>query len=331
MKFEPKCADHYNQILVFDEVLVNSNTINMVRTSDSFKKQKVVEIITKDKEKRCEYKSNVELGCEELVSSKKVKRKSMIFRHVIFPNFKQIYFVKNLHLHSHYSISSDNVFDFIQKSRNSTTIHELKFYSSYKSYRNDFIVLLNFGTKEWTQDINELHARIPYSSLPNVLEQYKTKRDDKRNNFQKSFGYSSQSYTRYSLQNCLPKPRLLKGTLDSSIIDLMESLSLLFLLLRNKQILDKEIFDNQRRNLQFSKLISSVNVFEGFTICLQHFDNCLGHHVDEKNCRTQDYSGVFGASSVIEGKQRIVVIGYGKNVALKYCEKLNSYKLCEGD
>jgi len=252
----------------------------------------------------------------------------MIYRHIVFPCSKQTYFLKNLHVHSHSSISSDDIVAFVKDSRMNKIIYELNFYSNYKSYMNDFIVIINYGTKEWTHEIDEYSGKIGYSNLPKLLETYNAKRDaKKRDNTQKSFGFSSQSYTTY-IESSTPKPRLLKGTLDAPIISLMESLSCLFLMLSQKNIFGKENFNNQKRNLHFSKTISSVNIFEGFTICLQNFEDCLGHHIDQNNCRSTEYSGVFGASAILEGKKRTVILGCGKNVALKYFEKLNRKNNC---
>jgi hypothetical protein len=319
MRFEPKCAFDYNQIMVFDEDVVCSS-------SDYSKTKKLKEISSVQCEKlRREFKK-VDFGDKH--SDIKKKGNKMIYRHIVFPCSKQIYFLKNLHVHSHFSISSDDIVAFVKDSRMNKVIYELNFYSSYKSYMNDFIVIINYGTKAWTHEIDEYYGKIGHSNLPKLLETYNAKRDAKRDNIQKSFGFSSQSYTTY-IESCTPKPRLLKGTLDAPIISLMESLSCLFLFLSKKYtIFGEDNFNNQERNLHFSKTISSENIFEGFTICLQNFEDCLGHHIDQNNCRSKEYSGVFGASAILEGKKRTVILGYGKNVALKYFEKLINKNNC---
>lgn len=295
----------YEQILVFDEIVFDKEFVGKKTFC-----QKLGEDFCTEQYRKCHKRQK--------------KYKYVVNRHMVFPCLKQIYFVKDLHVHKHYSIPFKNLSKFLEDSQTSNYLKEIYFYSSHMSYMNDFIVVINHNTTMWSKNISLLHDNLNLPSLVHILTQHKSKIDPKRNTVQQSFGYSSQSYTTYK-ETSLPKPRLLKGSQNSQIVNAMENLSDMLKFLKKENILDANIFNNALRNNKFSQSISFKNIFEGITLCLQSSSESLGSHIDQNNCKDNKYNGVLGVS-LIKGRDRIVILGYGKNVARCYMNKLESNK-----
>jgi hypothetical protein len=277
----------FSQILVFDEVIMNT-----------------------PRNKKEKWLKNTNL----------TKWDHIYERHVIFPCKKQIYFVKDLHIHNHFSIKSDNLFALVNKLCTEKKMRRVHFYSSYKSYKNEFILIINGGSSEWTDDIEDLHNELNLVHTARVINLHDNDVDPKRNNIQRSYGFSSQSYSTYK-ETSVPKPRLLKGTNNSVLVEKMDCLSKLIVLLKDKKLIKQNVFSDPIRNSLFSNLISPDNVLEGMSICLQECDECLVSHTDSNNCKSSEYNGVLGVST-ISCNTRIIILGYGKNVAIKYCQRL---------
>lgn len=306
-------TNEFTQILVFDELILvpttNENKLNTLSNSKIKHENYKVR------------KSSKSTKLHKLKRINKIPCSRKLVRHVIFPNMKQIYFVRNLHVHNHYSVHLKNFYLFIQKSKQSPQIHEIKYYSSFKSYSNDFITILNSKTQQWNNNINMVYNDLNISQLISEFEDI-MKFNEKRNNIQASFGFSSQSYTTYK-ETGVPKPRLLKQTKHKRIIKGMEILSHLCICLKTSCLIEGNVYNNAHRNFHFSSTISSRNLFEGFSIIIQEGHNKLKGHIDQNNCRSNGYNGVIGASFIPNcSNRRYVLLGYSKNVAYHYMKRV---------
>ena len=241
-------------------------------------------------------------------------------QHIIMLGAKQIYFVKNLHIHPHYTISNQKLDSLINQSKNLGIIFQM--YHLHQSYVNDFLIVINPNTPQWCNKVMECYHSMNFKGL-GVYMNKKVVGNKKRNVAQVSFGYSSQSYTKYTASS-ISKPQLLVNTRNDIIVHSMEVLSNICKVLKYHGYIGDEVFNDRERNKEFSFKISKDNIIEGCTFSNQSEKDVLLKHTDSKNCTSIDYNGVICVSNVV-GKNRMLLLGYGKHVNKKYMYRLQRY------
>lgn len=233
--------------------------------------------------------------------------------HIIDLCEKQIYFLKNLHITPHYTISTDQVNTFKEK-----CIYQkmkVQHYQCGMSHFNDFLIIINYNTRHWSSEVNDLFKNIQFDVLQNMF--LTEKRDKNRNNYQKSFGFCNQSFTAYTKKN-ISQPKLYTNTLEPIIIETMELLTAILNKLKKLGYISKDEFDSSYRNKIFAQQMSLVNCIEGLTVASNDISHKLKDHVDTKNCAQTNYNGVIGVCLIQNQNRRTVLLGYGKKVCYDY-------------
>ena len=241
--------------------------------------------------------------------------------HVIYLMQKQIYFLRNLHVYPHYTIKLSNLKQLEMKASNENA--SISRYSINQSHVNQFLTIINYGTIEWTYEIETIYNKIQFKALRHKLNT-SSRIDEKRNTTQISFGICNHSYKQYIMSNGLPKPNLLSGSIDTVIKTAMRNISSLCVSLATSQYIPIDTYGNEFRNKQFANNISPDNILEGFTIATHNWNTLLNRHTDKNNCRSTGYNGVIGISSC-DHNDRTILLGYGKNVCARYICRQQRY------
>ena len=232
---------------------------------------------------------------------------------------KQIYIAKNLHIHPHYSISLIEITQIVNSCAQCNIPH--KVYGTNQSYLNDFIIVINCSTQEWSDALNTVHSEI--FQIPFHEEEFMM--NSKRNNYQINAGFCSQSFSSYTFSK-ISEPKMLSITKNPFIIKSMEFLTKVIDILyyHRQNDLIHNLFNNQERNEIFSNKISILNRIEGLTIATYKSHDLLHYHIDNNNCRVEGYNYVIGVSKC-DFTTRRVFIGYGKKVCNDYFLRLYRY------
>ena len=186
---------NYHQVLVFEEILSNRKT-TFTQTSHKTSNKKTI--------------------------------------HIIELNSRQIYIANDLHKIRHYTMMVHNVPDFISIC-NIKDDTDVQYYESDNSHVGSFVSVINYGTAEWTSNIEAIFSKIKFNTFEPVLRLQQTNMS--RNNIQLSGGFSSQSYTSYDRSKHISKPRLLKLTQTKSIIVIKDIMTSLCYILQRKKLI----------------------------------------------------------------------------------------------
>jgi hypothetical protein len=249
--------------------------------------------------------------------------------HLVHPCRRQLYAMKDLHGHPHYSISP---YDLPLFRKHCSLILDsdsaLVEYSASLSHDADpFLKVWNEGTPEFQEFAGLFNCLELRSSLLNIL--FSTAKpgtvNDSRNNLQASFGVSSLN-TRRNVSGGIheAKPQMNTGTekIASYLVamsDIARALKLDFVdILSSKS--EKSHLD------MFARTIDLENLFPGCTIGFyRDLHQLLTIHTDNLNCTREGHNVQLVASKTFVGaegtKQRVFFAAYGRSCCQQYLDR----------
>ena len=241
--------------------------------------------------------------------------------HLVHPCRRQLYAVKNLNGHPHYSISPDNLSLF--REHCSLILDEkssLVEYSANYSYDdNEFLKVWNEGTPafyEFSELFDALKLRDALLAILFASAKQGTV-DGTRNNCQISHGYSGINQKKCCKDGIHEAmPQMNTGTKDLAPYLVAMSDIARFLKLDFVRILNRK---SEKKHLDlFARSIDLKNLFPGCTIGFyRDLHQLLTMHTDNSNCTREGHNVQMVASETFLGvndtKQRIFFAAYGQS------------------
>jgi hypothetical protein len=250
--------------------------------------------------------------------------------HLVHPCRRQLYAIKNLNGHPHYSISPDDLSLFREHCSLILDggVSSLVEYSPNESYDdNDFLKVWNEGTPEFSEFSELFDALKLRESLLGILfsSAKNGKVDVSRNNCQISHGFSGLNQKKCSKDGVHEAmPQMNKGTMEVApylvaMSDLARFLKLDFVRILNRK-------SEQLHLDMFARTIDLENLFPGCTIGFyRDLHQLLTIHTDNYNCAREGHNVQMVASETFAGiddtKQRVFFAAYGRSCCQQYLDR----------